>query len=227
MRRPFLFALCTLALVACDTKRASDTANPDRANPDQADSPNSAKAGSSRRPGSKAGETADSAAGGEAVAYFAGGCFWGVEHFMEEIDGVASVESGYMGGDSAPTYETVSSGKSGHYETVRVRYDPTKVDYPVLARTFFEIHDPTQADGQGPDIGSQYRSVIFVRSGEERTVVDGLMKKLQARGYTVVTEVKKANTFYAAEDYHQDHYKKNGQTPYCHGRVDRFGRDAK
>ncbi|HVH98710.1 MAG TPA: peptide-methionine (S)-S-oxide reductase MsrA [Enhygromyxa sp.] len=164
------------------------------------------------------------AAGG--VAYFAGGCFWGVEHFLEQIDGVLRVESGYMGGHVAnPTYEDVSSQESGHLETVRVWFDPSKVAYEVVAKRFFEIHDPTQANGQGPDIGPEYLSAVFVTDDVQRAVVEGLIDQLEARGYAVVTQLKPAQgvTFWLAEDYHQNWYVNKREKPYCHAPVDRFG----
>lgn len=161
----------------------------------------------------------------DSSAYFAGGCFWGVEHYLEQLDGVLSVESGYMGGTVAnPTYEDVLTKKSGHYETVRVRYDSAKVDYETVAKLFFEIHDPTQDDGQGPDIGPQYRSAIFVQSPQERETIENLITVLKQRGYDVVTEIRDgAAKFWPAEDYHQDYYVRTGKTPYCHAKVDRFG----
>lgn len=162
------------------------------------------------------------AAGG--VAYFAGGCFWGVEHFLEQIDGVLRVESGYMGGHvDSPSYQDVLTHESGHYEAVRVYFDPAKVNYEVVAKRFFEIHDPTQANGQGPDIGPQYRSAVFVTGDEQRTVTEGLIERLKARDYAVVTEVLPAATFWPAEEYHQNYYARKGDTPYCHAPVDRFG----
>ena len=164
------------------------------------------------------------AAGG--VAYFAGGCFWGVEHFLEQIDGVLRVESGYMGGHLAnPSYEDVSSQESGHLETVRVWFDPSKVAYEVVAKRFFEIHDPTQANGQGPDIGPEYLSAVFVTDDVQRAVVEGLIDQLEARGYAVVTQIKPAQgvTFWLAEDYHQNWYVNKREKPYCHAPVDRFG----
>jgi len=160
----------------------------------------------------------------EAVAYFAGGCFWGVEHFLEQIDGVLAVESGYMGGHvESPTYEQVSSQTSGHFETVRVRFDPARVSYEVIAKRFFEIHDPTQTDGQGPDLGPEYRSVVFYVTPEQQRVTETLIGKLEARQYDVATEVKPAERFWPAETYHQDYYARNGKTPYCHIPVNRFG----
>ena len=163
-----------------------------------------------------------------AVAYFAGGCFWGVEHFLELIDGVYKVESGYMGGRvRAPTYRQVTSKTTGHAETVRVTYDPQRVDYRTLAKRFFEIHDPTQSNRQGPDIGPQYRSAIFVSDEAERATVGALVAALRARGYDVATEVQSAGEFWLAEDYHQDYYVRTGKQPYCHTPVPRFDRDAR
>jgi peptide methionine sulfoxide reductase msrA/msrB len=161
------------------------------------------------------------------VGYFAGGCFWGVEHFLERMPGVIDVESGYMGGDKdEPTYEEVSSGDSGHAETVRVSFDPAMISYAEVAKRFFEIHDPTQVDRQGPDVGTQYRSAVFVTGPEQRAAVDDLISKLKANGYEVATEVAKAGTFWTAEAYHQDYYVRTKKTPYCHAPVPRFDRRA-
>lgn len=111
-----------------------------------------------------------------ATAYFAGGCFWGVEYYFEKVPGVVDAVSGYMGGEQEnPTYKDVSGGKSGHLEVVAVRYDPRQVSYESLAKLFFEIHDPTQKNGQGPDIGEQYLSAVFVATDEERSVVENLI----------------------------------------------------
>ena len=159
----------------------------------------------------------------ESVAYFAGGCFWGVEHFMEQLDGVKSVESGYMGGHvDNPSYEQVASQTSGHVETVRVRYDPTRVRYEQLAKRFFEIHDPTQANGQGPDIGPEYLSVVFYRDEDEKRATEELIAQLVKRGYDVVTELRPASRFWEAEAFHQDYYERKGSKPYCHALVRRF-----
>lgn len=160
----------------------------------------------------------------DGVAYFAGGCFWGVEHYMEQLDGVLSVESGYMGGHvDSPSYEQVSSHDSGHLEAVEVRFDPAKISYEAVAKRFFEIHDPTQADGQGPDLGPQYLSAVFYTSPEQKQTTETLIDTLKGRGYAVVTEVRPAERFWKAEGYHQDYYASNGKTPYCHSRVKRFG----
>ena len=164
---------------------------------------------------------------GDGVAYFAGGCFWGVEHFLEKIEGVTDVESGYMGGHvDSPSYEEVSTSKSGHLETVRVRFHTDQVSYEAIARRFFEIHDPTQANGQGPDIGSQYLSAVFYASPEQKDTAASLIAQLEARGYHVATKLEPAKPFFSAESYHQDYYERTGKLPYCHTPVRRFDKDA-
>ncbi len=156
-------------------------------------------------------------------AYFAGGCFWGVEYYFEHKDGVISAVSGYMGGTKDnPTYEDVCSGKYGFYEVVEVTYDPEKVSYEELAKLFFEIHDPTQADGQGTDVGEQYKSVIFYNNNDEKAVAERLIKILKDNGYNVVTKLVPASKFYKAEDYHQDYYDRKGERPTCHFYKKRF-----
>jgi len=156
-------------------------------------------------------------------AYFAGGCFWGVEYYFEKIQGVKEVISGFMGGRmSNPSYKDVIYKNTGHLETVEVVYDPSKVSYETLAKTFFEIHDPTQINGQGPDIGSQYLSAVFVNNKKERAITNKLMKILESKGLKVATKVLNKTPFYTAEEYHQDHYERKGGTPYCHTRVKRF-----
>lgn len=156
-------------------------------------------------------------------AYFAGGCFWGVEYYLEKLPGVKSVVSGYMGGHKAnPTYKDVSRGDSGHLETVDVTYDPMQIDYETLAKAFFEIHDPTQKGRQGPDVGSQYESAIFVNDATEKRIIEKLIGQLEQNGYDVQTRILEAQAFYAAEAYHQDYYKRKGKLPYCHGYIKRF-----
>ena len=158
-------------------------------------------------------------------AFFAGGCFWGVEHLLQSLPGVLTVVSGYMGGESEhPTYKEVCSGRSGHLETVEVLYDPARVSYEAVAMRFFEIHDPTQADGQGPDIGPQYRSAIFVADKEERATIEKLIGQLKERDYKVATQVLPQAPFWPAEAYHQDYYEHKGTEPYCHAPVKRFGK---
>lgn len=156
-------------------------------------------------------------------AYFAGGCFWGVEHLMQQQKGVISVESGYSGGKTKnPTYEQVCTKETGHAETVKITYDPAKVDYETLAKLFFEIHDPTQLNRQGPDVGDQYRSEIFYNSQQEKESAQKLIKILKDKGYKVVTKVTGFTEFFPAESYHQDYYQRKGTQPYCHIYTKRF-----
>lgn len=156
-------------------------------------------------------------------AYFAGGCFWGVEYNLEKLDGVISVESGYMGGAMKnPSYRDVSHGDSGHLETVEVTYNPKKVSYETLAKLFFEIHDPTQNDGQGPDIGEQYHSAIFTSDEKEKKTILKLITILESKRLHVATKILDATEFYKAEEYHQDYYQRHHKEPYCHSYVKRF-----
>jgi peptide methionine sulfoxide reductase msrA/msrB len=157
------------------------------------------------------------------TAIFAGGCFWGVEYYLHKAKGVKSVISGYTGGHKDhPTYEEVCSGTTGHYEAVEVVFDPSVTNYETVARLFFEIHDPTEWNHQGPDYGEQYRSAVFYRNEAQKETADKLIKLLKEKGFNVVTEVKKASTFWKAENYHQDYYEHKGTLPYCHGYVKRF-----
>ena len=155
--------------------------------------------------------------------YFAGGCFWGVEYYFQKLEGVISTTVGYMGGHTEnPTYEDVCSHKTGHAETMEVVFDNSKVTYEELAKLFFEIHDPTQINRQGPDIGDQYRSAVFYTDGDQKKTAEKLIRKLIQKGFKVVTEVTKAGIFWPAENYHQEYYAKNGHQSYCHFRVKRF-----
>jgi peptide methionine sulfoxide reductase msrA/msrB len=157
------------------------------------------------------------------TAIYAGGCFWGVEYFMEQKDGVISVTSGYIGGTKDnPTYQEVCYTNTGHAEAVEVIYNPQKVTYEELTRLFFEIHDPTQINRQGPDVGDQYRSEIFYVDEAQRVIAENLIKILRDKGFRVATKVTKATTFWPAEDYHQDYYEHKGTLPYCHGYTKRF-----
>lgn len=157
------------------------------------------------------------------TAIFAGGCFWGVEYYIGKMPGVISVESGYMGGDVRnPTYEQVCTGATGHAEVVKVTFDPKVVSFEEVSKMFLEIHDPTQENRQGPDIGEQYRSEIFYTSEEQRLTAEKLIDKLVANGYDVATRLTPADTFWKAEEYHQDYYNRKGTTPYCHKRIKRF-----
>lgn len=157
------------------------------------------------------------------TAIFAGGCFWGVEYLMEKQPGVVSVVSGYIGGKVPhPTYEQVCRKNTGHAEAVRIVYKPSEVSYETLAKLFFEIHDPTQLNRQGPDVGDQYRSEVFYTTPEQKEVAEDLIAQLKAKGYPVVTKVTPATTFWPAELYHQDYYSRKGSTPYCHRYMKRF-----
>jgi peptide methionine sulfoxide reductase msrA/msrB len=150
-------------------------------------------------------------------AYYAGGCFWGVEHLFQKKEGVLNAVSGYMGGSlDNPTYQDVLTGKTGHLEAVEISYDPDRVSYQDLTKFFFEIHDPTQTNGQGPDIGAQYLSAVFYSSEKEKEISQELVNVLKNKGYDVVTKLIPAETFWIAEDYHQDYYVNKNQQPYCH-----------
>ena len=156
-------------------------------------------------------------------AYFAGGCFWGVEFYLRQLDGVKEVYSGFMGGHvKNPSYYEVVKGNTGHLETVEVIYDKSKVSFEKLARIFFEIHDPTQTNGQGPDIGSQYLSAVFVKGEDEANTIKKLIAELENNGYKVATQLLPAREFYKADEDHQRYYTKKGTRPYCHGYVRRF-----
>jgi len=150
-------------------------------------------------------------------AIFASGCFWGTEYYLSQAEGVISTTVGYIGGHlKNPTYKQVCTGTTGHAEAVEVVFDPSKTTYEKLARLYFETHDFTQVNRQGPDIGEQYRSVIFYTDDSQKVVAEKLVKLLQAKGYKVATKIEKASEFYSAENYHQDYYEKSGGTPYCH-----------
>ena len=156
-------------------------------------------------------------------AYFAGGCFWGTEYYLQKVKGVISTTVGYTGGKTSdPTYKEVCSGKTGHAETIEVVYDPSITDFETLTRLFFEIHDPTQKNRQGPDIGDQYRSAIFYSDNNQKQIAQKLLLLLKEKGYKVVTEIEKAGKFWEAELYHQDYYDHNGHKPYCHVYTERF-----
>lgn len=157
------------------------------------------------------------------VAIFAGGCFWGVEFYFNKVEGVKSATSGYIGGTlDNPTYEQVCRGDSGHAEAVKVLFDPSKVNYYDLAKLFFEIHDPTHIDRQGPDVGTQYRSEVFYTTPQQKATAERLIKMLTQKGLDVATKVTPATKFWEAEDYHQEYYKYRGGRPYCHSRIKRF-----
>lgn len=155
---------------------------------------------------------------GEALATFSGGCFWAMQECMVELKGVNKVVSGYAGGKTVnPTYEEVTTRKTGHAESVLVYYNPAVISFERLTAAFFHAHDPTQVDGQGPDLGSDYRSIAFYRSEEERDIIETLISQTnKANNYTkpVATEVVPFTKFYPAESYHQDYYKQHNWEPY-------------
>lgn len=156
-------------------------------------------------------------------AFFAGGCFWGVEYFLKKEPGVIETSVGFMGGTVVdPTYEEVCEGNTGQLETTLVVFDPKKVNFEKLARLFFEVHDPTEYDRQGPDVGEQYGSAIFYLSQKQKNVALSLIEILKNKGLDVATRVIPAHLFYPADAYHQDYYQKVGKTPYCHKRTSRF-----
>jgi len=156
-------------------------------------------------------------------AIFAGGCFWGVEYYMKKILGVLETTAGYIGGNEQnPTYDEVSHHKTNHLEAVEVIYDLEKVSYETIAKMFFEIHDPTQANGQGPDIGEQYLSRVFYLNMEQKKIAQKLIAILKKKGLNVATKVQKAGRFWKAEEYHQNYYARKESLPYCHGYTKRF-----
>jgi len=157
------------------------------------------------------------------IAIFASGCFWGTEFYLQKADGVIATTVGYIGGTTNnPTYEQVCAKKTGHYEAVEVVFDPQKTSFETLTKLFFETHDPTQTNGQGPDIGPQYRSAIFYQNEAQKTTSEKLIRTLQGKGYKVATVLLPAATFWPAELYHQDYYNNKGGTPYCHSYTKRF-----
>lgn len=140
-------------------------------------------------------------------AILAGGCFWGVQHHFKSLSGVLNTEVGYTGGKlKNPSYEAVCSGESGHYEAVRVVYDVNKLNFAAILEFFFKIHNPTQADGQGPDRGQQYMSVIFYYDELQKEVATKVIRQFQNQGYRIATKLLAVSTFYPAEQYHQDYY---------------------
>jgi peptide methionine sulfoxide reductase msrA/msrB len=166
---------------------------------------------------------ANLAAGRYGTAIFAGGCFWGVEYYLQKAKGVVSVVSGFTGGTvKNPSYREVCTGKTGHAEAVKVTYNIKETDYETLLKLFLEIHDPTQVGGQGPDIGDQYRSEIFYLNNEQKIIAEKCLSILENKGFSISTRITHASEFYTAEEYHQDYYFRNGKMPYCHAPVKRF-----
>eukprot|EP00391_Amoebophrya_sp_Ameob2_P014073 CAMPEP_0178999872 /NCGR_PEP_ID=MMETSP0795-20121207/10341_1 /TAXON_ID=88552 /ORGANISM="Amoebophrya sp., Strain Ameob2" /LENGTH=203 /DNA_ID=CAMNT_0020692773 /DNA_START=97 /DNA_END=708 /DNA_ORIENTATION=+ len=160
-------------------------------------------------------------------AYFAAGCFWGVEHLFEKLPGVQKVTSGYMGGHvDSPSYREVTTGTTGHLEAVEVEYDEKRIPYYQLVKFFFEIHDPTQVERQGPDVGVQYSSRVWWNNEAERTVIEHFIVQLEEDGVTKVATTFEEHRvsehqFWPAETYHQDYYAGNGHQPYCHAWQDK------
>jgi peptide-methionine (S)-S-oxide reductase len=153
------------------------------------------------------------------TATLGGGCFWCLEAVYDQLRGVESVESGYSGGHAAhPTYKQVCTGTTGHAEAVRITFDPAEISYADILRVLFTIHDPTTKDRQGGDVGSQYRSVIFYHTPEQKSTAEAVIREVGAAGFweaPIVTELSPAQTFFAAEDYHQEYFERNGSQPYC------------
>lgn len=150
-------------------------------------------------------------------AVFGGGCFWGVEYYFDKEKGVIKANSGYTGGSKAfPTYKEVCSSSTGHVEVVEVLYDPEETSYEDMTRLFFELHDPTQKNGQGPDIGSQYLSKIYYENKTQKETAEKIISELKGEGLDVCTELVPSEAFWPAEDYHQDYFEKKGTEPYCH-----------
>ncbi len=156
---------------------------------------------------------------GEQIAVFAGGCFWGVDAVFKHVQGVSSVVSGYSGGGAATArYGVVSTGMTGHAESVKITYDPSQISYSELLRIFFSVaHDPTQLNRQGPDVGSQYRSAIFYATGAEKESAQAYIDQLNKAGVfsgPIVTQLAPFERFYPAEDYHQNYLARHPDQPY-------------
>lgn len=189
-----LFILC--ATLACNAAAAGDVSIPDPA----VDAPLAPTKG-------------------QQTAVFAGGCFWGVEAVFEHVKGVTRVTSGYSGGSAGATdYESVSTGETGHAESVRITYDPSQITYGRLLKVFFSVaHDPTQLNRQGPDVGPHYRSAIFYAGDEQKRIAQSYIAQLnQAKLFDrpIVTQVAALKTFHEAEDYHQDYAARHPDQPY-------------
>lgn len=156
-------------------------------------------------------------------AIFAAGCFWGVQHQFDRLPGVLKTKVGYTGGsEENPTYAEVKAHNTHHVEAVIVDYDADKVSYTDLCKLFFEIHDPAQTDGIGPDLGPQYRSEIFYLDEKQHQEAEAVIELLRAKGHEVNTKVRPVETFWEGETYHQHYYDKTGGEPYCHIRVKKF-----
>jgi len=154
------------------------------------------------------------------TATFAAGCFWGVEAAFRRVDGVLETSVGYTGGSTAdPSYQEVCSGRTGHAEAVQIAFDPARMSYAALLDLFWDIHDPTTRNRQGPDIGTQYRSAIFYHGPEQEVAARAAKQRCEAAGRfprPIVTEIEPAGPFYRAEDYHQQYFEKRGLAATCH-----------
>ena len=152
-------------------------------------------------------------------ATFGMGCFWCTEAVFEQLKGVTAVRSGYEGGTTVnPTYDDVCTGTTGHAEVTEITYDPTKITYEELLEIFWKTHDPTTLNRQGADVGTQYRSTIFYHNAQQKSIAEKYKTELNAAKAfprPIVTTIEKAATFYVAENYHQDYYRRNGSAPYC------------
>lgn len=150
------------------------------------------------------------------IAIFGGGCFWCTEAVFSNLKGVASVSPGYAGGSvESPTYESVSSGKTGHAEVTRIEYDPSAITFEDLLTVFFATHDPTTLNRQGADVGTQYRSIILYTTEGQKKEAENFINKLNEEGEKVVTELKPFDKFFEAEEYHREYYERNKNAPYC------------
>jgi methionine-S-sulfoxide reductase len=154
------------------------------------------------------------------TATLAGGCFWGVEELIRQLPGVLDTTVGYTGGSlENPRYENVKTGRTGHAESLQIVFDPSKISYAAILEYFFRLHDPTTANRQGNDVGSQYRSAIFYHSDEQKEIAESVKQGVEATGKwkrPIVTEIVAASPFYSAEDYHQDYLQKNPNGYTCH-----------
>jgi len=222
-----IMAVMSISISGCGDSSRSNTPGgtvPTRggATPGQSDSHPARQDVTTKRAAQDLQKPAGAGDGSEATmehAMFGAGCFWGVEHiFRKQVPGVIDAVSGYAGGTlENPTYEQVCRHDTGHAEVVQVTFDPSKVTYEQLVDYFFRLHDPTQVDGQGPDLGDQYRSVIFYYTPEQKATAEAV-KKRRAPKYSrpIATTIEPASTFYKAEGYHQRYYERTGKTPYCH-----------
>ena len=157
------------------------------------------------------------------TAIFASGCFWGTEFWLQKQKGVLNTKVGYIGGaKEKPTYEEVCSKITGHAEAVKVVFNPELISFEELCVVFFNTHDPSQVDGQGPDIGNQYRSEIFYFSKKQKKIAEELIQKMEIKGIKAATKLTKASKFWSAEEYHQDYYQNKGTKPYCHFYKNKF-----